>query len=138
LLINLTFFYCIYDLRKQGLTNCGRVASPFAVRLLSLYPRLASRSCVTGPIHHRLTHVNNISLGQPYKRAYPFPLVLRHPWPFQPSLIPLPTLRHCMYTHTDTRTHRHTHTHTHTFPFACNLDPIPKTVSSTTITTVVP
>lgn len=27
---------------------------------------------VTGPIHHRLTHVNNISLGQPYKRLPPF------------------------------------------------------------------
>lgn len=37
-------------------------------------------SCVTAPIHHRLTHVNNISLGRPYERGVV---------PSPPSLIPL-------------------------------------------------
>lgn len=64
-----------------GIRGAGE-ASPSAVRLLSLCPRLAPRSCVTGPIHHRLTHVNNISLGQPYKRAHP---LLR--WPPPPSAV---------------------------------------------------
>lgn len=80
----------IYGIRGAGTGE----SSPSAVRFLSLCPRLAPRSCVTDPIHHRLTHVNNISLDQPYKRAYPFSSILRHPWPFQPPLIPLSTLRH--------------------------------------------